>query len=58
MTGAPLTPEQIKAADWLEANWESAVRGQPILAQLRDRFDLEFKQAVGALAEVNRRRGN
>lgn len=54
---APLSPDQIKAADWLEANWDSAVRGAPILAQLRERFGLEFKQAVGTLAEVNRRRG-
>lgn len=53
----PLTPNQIKAADWLEANWDSAVRGAPLIGQMRNRLGLDFRQAVRALAEVNRRRG-
>jgi hypothetical protein len=54
---ASLSKTQLKAAEWLEANWESAVRGAPIITQLRDRFGLEFKQSVAVIAEVRRRQG-
>ncbi|MCW5720015.1 MAG: hypothetical protein KIS86_02625 [Devosia sp.] len=45
------------AAEWLATNWESAVIGAALTAQLRERFGLEFSEAVKAIAEAKRLRG-
>ncbi|HEV7414675.1 MAG TPA: hypothetical protein VGN98_00855 [Tianweitania sediminis] len=55
MTDTPANFEA--AADWLAANWESAVLGAPFTAQLRERYGLGFKEAVKVIAEAKRRRG-
>jgi hypothetical protein len=57
LTSAPLTPDQIKAADWLEANWESAVRGAALTIQLRERFGIQVPDAFKVIGEVRRRLG-
>jgi hypothetical protein len=54
---AELSETQVIAADWLASNWESAVQGAPFTAQLRERYGLEFSEAVKVIAEARRRRG-
>ena len=56
MTDAPAHIQ--KAADWLAANWKSAVLGAALTVQLRERFGLEFADAVKAIAEARRLRGD
>jgi hypothetical protein len=51
-----LTPEQLRAAEWLEANWVSVVDGGPLTKVLRERFALPFNPAVQVIAEVKRKR--
>ena len=51
-----LTEAQKRATDWLATNWEGAVVGAPLTAQLRERFDLAFPDAVKVIAEARRRR--
>lgn len=54
-----MTPEPSifdNAADWLATNWESAISGAPLTAQLRERYGLAFADAVKVIAEAKRRR--
>lgn len=51
-----LSPVQLEAAEWLEANWLTVVAGGPITKILRERFGLPFNPAVQVMAEVKRRR--
>lgn len=51
-----LTPTQLQAADWLEANWLTVVAGGPLTKILRERYGLPFNPAVQVMAEVKRRR--
>lgn len=51
-----LSPIQQTAAAWLLANWEGAVNGAPLTAQLRVRYGLAFADAVRVIAEAKRQR--
>jgi hypothetical protein len=44
------------ATIWLATNWDSAVIGAPLTVQLRERYGLEFSEAVKVIAEARRRR--
>ena len=57
MTVAPLTPDQVNAVDWLEANWESAVRGAALTIQLRERFGIQRADSFKVIGEARRRLG-
>jgi hypothetical protein len=57
MTGAPLTPEQLTAADWLTSNWDSAMVGAALTIQLRERFGIQRAEAFKVIGEARRRLG-
>lgn len=56
MSGAP-HPSHDEAADWLASNWSEAANSGPLTLQLRERFSLQFADAVKVIAEAKRRLG-
>jgi hypothetical protein len=57
LSAAPLTHDQISAADWLASNWESAVAGAALTIQLRERFGIQRAEAFKVIGEARRRLG-
>jgi hypothetical protein len=55
MAAAPSTIDI--AIDWLATNWEGAILGAPLTAQLRERYGIGFADAV-VIAEAKRRRAD